>query len=171
MTRADVLRTVAGDLDALVAAGPVSRWALVGGFALAVCGAPRSTLDIDALVEVPSGKAAEAAAALVRRGWQLVEHARHPDDPVPELLRLTCGGVPVDLIVVHRAWEAAMLDDAEPVEWQGVTVQCLRAEALAAMKLDAGGPQDLVDSERLTALPAFDRERYEMWLRKLGVRP
>lgn len=38
MTRAEVLRTVAADLDALTAAGTLSRWAFCGGLALAVWG-------------------------------------------------------------------------------------------------------------------------------------
>lgn len=171
MTRAEVLRTVAADLNALVAEGMLERWALCGGLALAVWGAPRATLDIDALAQLAGGHAAGGAAqALVRRGWTLVEHARHPGDPVPELLRMTCGGVGVDVLIAHRAWEAAILEEAAVVPWQGIAVPSIRAEALAAMKARAGGPQDLLDAERLAALPAFDADRYESWRRRLRVR-
>ena len=164
MPRAGVLQRVATDLNALVEAGTLGSWALCGALALAVWGAPRATLDIDVLADPAEGRtAAEAAKALVLKGWTLVEHARHPGDPVPELLRLTCGGVGVDILIAHRNWEAAMLEEASIVPWQGVGIPSVRVEALAAMKLRAGGPQDLVDAGRLERLPDFDVERFDAW--------
>lgn len=171
MTRAEVLRTVAVDLNALVASDELGGWALCGGLALAVWGAPRATLDIDILAEPARGRAAAGVAkALVLKGWTLVEHARHPGDPVPELLRMRSGGVGVDILVALRAWEAAMIAKAALVQWQGIGLPSVQAEALAAMKLRAGGPQDIVDAGRLEALPGFDRAAFEAWKRKLRVR-
>lgn len=171
MSRADALRTVSSDLGALVEAGALERWALCGGLALAVWGAPRATLDIDVLAEIAQGRtSAEAAGALVLKGWTLVEHARHPGDPVPELLRMTCGGVGVDILVAHRNWEVAILEEAAIVPWQGTGLPSVRIEALAAMKLRAGGPQDLVDAGRLEALPGFNHERFASWKQELRVR-
>ncbi len=171
MNRAGVLRKVAFDLNALLEDGTLDRWALCGALALAVWGAPRATLDIDVLADPAAGrKSAEVAQGLVGKGWTLVEHARHHDDPVPELLRLTCGGVGVDILIAHRTWEAAMLEDASIVPWHGVRIPSVRSEALAAMKLRAGGPQDLVDAGRLEGLPGFDRERFALWKKRLRVR-
>jgi len=171
VTRVAVLRTVASELNALIEAGLLDRWALCGGLALAVWGTPRATLDIEVLADLAEGRtAAEAAGELARKGWTLVEHARHPGDPVPELLRMTCAGVGIDILVAHRTWEAAMLEDAAVVPWRGIGVPSVRVEALAAMKLRAGGPQDLVDAGRLEALPGFDRERFTSWKKRLRVR-
>jgi hypothetical protein len=169
--RADVLRKVASDLNSLVEEGTLGGWALCGALALAVWGAPRATLDIDALADLGEGRrAADAAQALTLKGWSLVEHARHFDDPVPEILRMICGGVGVDLLIAHRTWESAMLREAFTVPWQGVGVPSVRVEALAAMKLRAGGPQDLVDAARLETLPGFDRDRFVSWKKKLRIR-
>ena len=171
MTRADVLRTVASDLNTLVEDGTLGRWALCGGLALAVWGAPRATQDIDVLADPAEGRTtAEAAKVLARKGWILVEHARHPGDPVPELLRMTCGGIGIDILIAHRNWEAAMLEEASTVPWQGVGIPSVRVEALAAMKLRAGGPQDLVDAGRLEGLPGFDHERFAVWKKRLRIR-
>jgi hypothetical protein len=171
MTRAGVLRTVATDLNALIADGTLGSWALCGGFALAVWGAPRATLDIDVLADPAAGHtSSEAAKALVCKGWTLVEHARNPGDPVPELLRMTCGGVGVDILVAHRNWEVAMLEEASIVSWQGIGIPSVRVEALAAMKLRAAGPQDLVDAGRLEGLPGFDHERLAAWKKRLRIR-
>lgn len=171
MTRAGVLRIVASDLNTLVGDGTLGRWALCGGLALAVWGVPRATLDIDVLADLAEGRpASEVAQVLVRNGWTLVEHAHHPGDPVPELLRMTCGGVGVDIMVAHRNWEVAMLEEALVVLWQGVGIPSVQVEALAAMKLRAGGPQDHVDARRLEALPGFVRERFAAWKKRLRVR-
>lgn len=171
MTRAEVLHRVTAELNALVDDGTLGRWALCGGLALAVWGAPRATLDIDVLADPAKGRTAgDAVKALVGKDWILVEHARHPGDPVPELLRMTCAGVGVDILIAHRSWEVAMLEEAAIVPWQGVGIPSVRTEALAAMKRRAGGPQDLVDAGRLESLPGFDRERYAAWKKRLRVR-
>jgi hypothetical protein len=171
VTRSGVLRRVAADLNTLVEVGTLGRWGLCGGLALAVWGAPRATLDIDILADPAHGRtAAEAAKALILQGWTLLEHARHPGDPVPELLRMTCGGVGVDILIAHRNWEVAMLEEAAIVPWKSVGIPSVRVEALAAMKVRAGGPQDLVDAARLEALPGFDAERFAAWKKRLRVR-
>jgi len=91
-------------------------------------------------------------------------------DPVPELLRMTCGGVGVDILIAHRNWEVAMLEEAAIVPWETVGIPSVRVEALAAMKLRAGGPQALVDAGRFEALPGFDPERFAAWKRRVRVR-
>lgn len=171
MRRDEVLRAVASDLNALLADGSLCGWALCGGFALAVWGAPRATLDIDVIADLAKGRpASEIAQALVQRGWAIVEHARHRGDPVPELLRMSVSGVGVDLLVAHRAWESAMIEEAMIVPWQGTGIPSVRMEALAAMKLRAGGPQDLVDAGRLEAIAGFDRQRFADWKSRLRIR-
>lgn len=170
MTRTGALRKVASDLNSLREEGSLGSWALCGALALAVWGAPRATLDIDLLADPAEGRqAAEVAQGLILKGWTLVEHARHHDDPVPELLRMTCRGVGVDILIAHRAWETAMLRESATVAWQGVDIPSVRSEALAAMKLRAGGPQDLVDAGRLEGMPGFDRERFTAWKKRLRI--
>lgn len=56
MTRAEVLRAVASDLNGLVEEGVLGRWALCGALALAVWGAPRAILGIDVLADPAAGR-------------------------------------------------------------------------------------------------------------------
>jgi hypothetical protein len=83
---------------------------------------------------------------------------------------MSFGGVGVDILVAHRAWEVAMIAEAAVVPWQGLSLPSLRVEALSAMKLRAGGPQGLVDAARLEALPGLDAAAFERWKTKLRVR-
>lgn len=108
----------------------------------------------------------EFAAEFNRTLVRIVEHPQAWTEP----LRMTCSGVGVDILIAHRNWEVAMLEEAAIVPWQTVGIPSVRVEALAAMKVRAGGPQDLVDAGRLEALPGFDPERFAAWKKRLRVR-
>ena len=171
MTRKSALHRAVRDLRSLVDGGMIERFALCGGLALAVWGTPRATRDIDFMVSLPAGKRGSALVRdLERLGWRIASHERHDDDPVPELIRAEIAGVTVDLLIANRAWEDAVIEDAETLAWQGVDLPSVRAEALAAMKLRAGGPQDLVDAEKLEALPSFDAAAFQAWKKKLRIK-
>lgn len=171
MTRKNVLHRVVRDLRSLVDDGGVERFALCGGLALAVWGTPRATRDIDFMVSLPAGRTGSGLVRdLERLSWVIASHERHDDDPVPELIRAEVAGVTIDLLIATRTWEDAVLEDAETLGWQGVDLPSVRAEALAAMKLRAGGPQDLVDAEKLQALPTFDAAAFQAWKKRLRIR-
>jgi hypothetical protein len=138
------------------------KFAITGGYAVALHGAVRTTLDVDIVISCTqeSYQAAEAAMrsmGLVSRipvradelfnfreefiknrnvkAWGFV----HPDRP-SEI---------VDVVITHN------LDSLKitKVDVQGVEVPILDKQSLITMKEDAGRPQDLEDISALKRLP------------------
>jgi hypothetical protein len=147
MTLHDELMSVAGGLDA--AGVP---YALVGGLAVAVWGAPRATKDIDLLVQPSDLERAKAAVRLC--GFTLpVEPMEFSDGMVVHRMSKVHDGalMTVDLLLVNEAlrrhFEAR---EARLVEHGRLWV--IGREGLIAMKISAGRPQDQADVVKLTEL-------------------
>lgn len=124
--------------------------ALVGGMALAAYGVARATLDADVLVvttdilESASWKDLEQVGAKVdvRRG--------DADDPFRAVIRITRSGYsPVDVLVGRFVWQREIVERATRVTLQDFELPVATAADLVLLKLFAGGPQDLVDAQRL----------------------
>jgi hypothetical protein len=137
-------------IGALEAAGV--DYAVVGGFAVAIWGAPRATTDIDLLVQPddvervfatvrPLGFTIEALPMTFRDGVELRRVTRVEDEDL----------VTLDLLLVNSqlqsVWESrlAVATDAGPV-------RVVSREALIRMKASAGRPQDAGDIQRLQDL-------------------
>jgi len=123
-----------------------ARPALIGAMALAVHGIGRSTQDVDFLVldrsvlgaDVWKGLSASGAAVEIRRG--------DGDDPLAGVVRLSRPGeAAVDVIVGKEEWHSQVLDRRFEVLLEGQRLFAARAADLVLLKLDAGGPQDLLD--------------------------
>jgi hypothetical protein len=106
-------------------------YALVGGLAVAVWGAPRATKDIDLLVR--SERLAAAMAALRPCGFTL--------DQAGNLMT-------VDFMLVDRNLEPAWAGRVR-LPFGERTVGVVSREALIAMKAWAARPQDLADIQSL----------------------
>ena len=140
-----------GELTALIAA--LERrsldYALCGGVALAIHGAPRATQDIDLLLrpeDLPTlreiarelGFALEsfpmefASGVTIQRFTKLVEEQPFMLDV------LLVGGA------IEAVWNARL-----STSFEGGTVKVVSREGLISLKLAAGRPQDLVDIQRL----------------------
>ncbi len=136
----DELVSVVGALDT----GRVD-YALVGGLAVTVWGAPRATKDIDLLVrgeEVarakgavrPLGYSLEAEPMEFRDGMQL-----HRVSKVVDRTLMT-----VDFILVDKNLEPAWASRHRRAI-EGCELSVVSREALIAMKVAAGRPQDQAD--------------------------
>lgn len=137
-------------IDALEAAH--ARYAVAGGLALAVWGAPRATTDIDLLVlaeDVP-----ELLALVAPLGFTLEALPMKFSDGV-EVRRLTKieagDAITLDLLVGGEALEEVWQGRVRlPTERGHMSV--VSREGLIRMKLSANRPQDIVDVERLRGM-------------------
>jgi hypothetical protein len=146
----DFFHELKGLTDALGAAGV--DYALCGGVALAIHGAPRATQDIDMMVRPESlellRKTAHAcgftlesfpmdfsSGITVQRFTKLIEGQ-------PLMLDALLVGP-----VTERVWQ-----DRLSAELEGGSMRVVSREGLVALKLAAGRPQDLVDVQRLREL-------------------
>jgi hypothetical protein len=127
-------------------------YALVGGLAVAVWGAPRATRDIDLLVQPAALEPALAAAA--RRGFDVRALPMTFRDGM-QLQRVTRadGGalLSVDFILVNPNLEATW-SSRRAHETSGRTLWVVSRDALIAMKALAARPQDIADIENLRDL-------------------
>ncbi|MBI3303405.1 MAG: hypothetical protein HYZ72_15180 [Deltaproteobacteria bacterium] len=146
------------------------RFALIGGLAVSAWGRVRATQDIDVLADSDPSPIQDRAlrvrltAFWEARGCAVEWRAGTVDDPIALLLRL---GLPrrvrmtADILWAQKQWQREALKRACSVRVSRATVFVLHPEDLILMKLEAGGPQDLLDVEGIlsTKPPELDRER------------
>jgi hypothetical protein len=125
------------------------EYALAGGLAVAVWGAPRATKDIDLLVRPEALAGAKAAAA--RRGFTLTAAPMTFRDgmTVERVSRVESGAlVTVDFLVVGPNLESAW-QSRQRLETTRGPVWVISRDALIQMKVAAGRAQDAADIEAL----------------------
>ena len=127
-------------------------YAVCGGLAMAIHGAPRATIDIDLMVQSNDlERAWETAKSLGYNveGLPLNFHdgaiqIRRISKLEPERKRL----ITVDFLLVtertRQVWS-----DRESVTWRNGTISTVSREGLIKLKEISGRPQDRVDIERL----------------------
>lgn len=124
-------------------------YALVGGLAVGVWGAPRATKDIDLLIRPED--AASAKEAIRQVGYQLDALPMQFSDGM-QMQRVSKVGagqlMTVDFILVNTnlepAWQSRMRRDTDVF-----SLSVISRDALIAMKLAAGRPQDQADVLKL----------------------
>lgn len=124
---------------------------LIGAVAMLAHDAGRSTFDIDFLTTDSRVLRMDWATILpsvnadVRRGdW---------DDPLAGVVGFErAGEMSIDLVLGRWKWQAEVVSRGLPVTVFGASVRVARRADLVVMKLDAGGPQDLIDAQRLLAI-------------------
>lgn len=140
-------------------------YALIGGLAVAVWGAPRATEDIDLLADVSPSP--ELDAALCASRFEPEWRRGAPDDPVPLVLRLRRpAGPEIDVVCTTRSWEREMVGRSVRVRLpDGPAIPVVALEDLIVLKLMAGGPADLVDVaellERADPRPEIEKRAME----------
>ncbi len=131
------------------------EYAVCGGVALALHGFPRTTKDIDILIQ-PDDLVRVTKA--VRDLGFILESGRIPFDvggtDQREIFRISKAKgedlLTLDLLIVGKVYEEVW-ETREVVAWEGMELQVVSLDGLIRMKRLAGRRQDLVDVERLQA--------------------
>ena len=135
-------------LDAVaVLRGQGVGYALVGAMAGSVHGVVRASLDADAVLSLPLSALTGLERTLQAAGFETELRRGDMDDPIGSLLELRDRfGNRVDLLVGLRGLEDAAFARAIEVTFEGESLRVVSREDFIAMKVFAGGPQDIADA-------------------------
>jgi hypothetical protein len=129
------------------------RHALIGGYALAFHNVVRATEDLGFLLDRSISEISNLAEQLTAEGYPAVPRKGSHGDPVAGVvvveIRTDDGMTVCDLIFPSTPWQAKAVRDAVAFEVEGLVVHVVQALDLFLLKLNAGGPQDLLDAADL----------------------
>ena len=138
------------------------RFALIGGLAVSTWGTVRATQDVDVLADsIPSPIRTSTLRSRMsqlweEKGWQHEWRIGAGDDPIPLLTHLvfpTSSQLTTDVLWAHQQWQRNAIKRAISVRVARTQVPVIHPEDLILLKLEAGGPQDLLDIEGILAAP------------------
>lgn len=133
--------------------------ALIGGLALAVHGIGRATQDADLLAVDPDTLRDGFWEELRREGVIVAVSRGDAEDPLRGLVRIRESAEIVDVVVGKSPWHRDVLGRRRTLPLLGEPLPVVDAADLVLLKLDAGGPQDLLDVRLLLGGPEGDRIR------------
>jgi hypothetical protein len=123
------------------------EYAVIGAMAASVHGLVRASVDADAILFISAAALADLEKKF--KSAHLQTELRHGDldDPIAALLELTDEyGNRVDLLVGLRGLEREALSRTIDVPFVGEVLRVIGREDFIAMKVFAGGPQDIIDA-------------------------
>lgn len=144
------------DAVAILAARKIG-YAVVGAMAASVHGIVRASMDADAVLSLTIQETATLEREFRAAGFQTELRRGDPDDPISGVLSLTDAyNNRVDLLVGIRGLDPASFSRTVELLFHGTALRVVGLEDFIAMKIFAGGPQDLVDA-RAAISAAGDR--------------
>jgi len=127
-------------------------YAVIGAMAASIYGVVRASMDADAVLSLAAQKRSDLARKFKAAGFQAELRLGDPDDPIPAVLQLTDSFENrVDLLVGLRGLEPEAFSRAIDVPFQGKALRVVGREDFVAMKVFAGGPQDMTDAKNAIA--------------------
>lgn len=140
-------------LDAIeVLASEKIDYAVIGAMAASVYGVVRASMDADAVLSLAAQRRSDLERKFKAAGFQTELRVGDPDDPIPAVLQLTDSFENrVDLLVGLRGLEPEAFLRTIDVPFQGATLRVVGREDFIAMKVFAGGPQDMTDARNAIA--------------------
>ncbi|MBI3318226.1 MAG: hypothetical protein HYZ90_03640 [Candidatus Omnitrophica bacterium] len=121
-------------------------YAVVGAFAASFYGVVRASVDADAVISLQSAgvSAATLMEELRKAGFKSVHRRGEQGDPIGAVMIVEDGfGNRVDLLMNVRGMAEGTFSRAVEAEFMDKPVRFIGVEDLIAMKIFAGGPQDL----------------------------
>lgn len=150
VSRVTLLEQLATIIRALDVAGV--EYALVGGLAVAVWGAPRATQDIDLLVRPESVDAVVATIEPLGFRFRALPMTFSDGMRLQRVSKIEDGALlTLDLILVDQNLEPVWAS-RQKVDLDGVPIWVISRAALIQMKIAAGRPQDVADIQKLEEL-------------------
>jgi hypothetical protein len=120
--------------------------------AAAVYGAVRASLDADAIVSVPVREAQGLCGELEGSGLKVQLRVGDLEDPVGALLAVSDSfGNRVDLVMGLRGMDPGLYARTSLIRFSGESLRVVGREDFIAMKIFAGGPQDISDARSAIA--------------------
>jgi hypothetical protein len=137
------------DAVAVMAAEHID-YAVIGAMAASVHGVVRASVDADVILSVATQRLRDLKVRFAAIGFTTELRFGDFDDPIAAMLVLTDQyGNRVDLLVGLRGLDPAAFERALEVPFQGQTLKVVGREDFIAMKVFAGGPQDLADARNV----------------------
>lgn len=132
-------------VDVLTADG--INYAVIGAMAGSVHGIVRASFDADAVLSLAVQRAPELERKFKAAGFQTTLRRGDPDDPIGALLSLSDAFENrVDLLIGLRGLEPTAFSRAIELTFEKTALRVIGLEDFIAMKVFAGGPQDLADA-------------------------
>jgi hypothetical protein len=128
------------------------RYALIGAHAMAVRGYPRFSADLDLLTTDRRVLESSVWRELVAAGATIDPRHGDADDPLAGVVHIVLSDdSDIDVVVGRWAWEARLVERAEPLSLMGAVLPVPAAADLILLKLAAGGYVDKQDAAALLA--------------------
>ncbi|HVS75400.1 MAG TPA: hypothetical protein VHE11_00590 [Steroidobacteraceae bacterium] len=122
-------------------------YAVIGAMAASVHGVVRASMDADAILSLPLSALPGLERTFQSAGFQTELRRGDIDDPISSLLAVSDQfGNRVDLLVGLRGLEETAFRRSINVAFEGETLRVIGREDFIAMKVFAGGPQDVADA-------------------------
>ncbi len=122
-------------------------YAVIGAMAASIHGVVRASTDADVVLSLGGRKGSDLEQQFKSAGFQTEYRLGGVDDPIPAVLQLSDAFKNrVDLLVGLRGLEPDAFSRAIEVKFQGISMRVISLEDFIAMKVFAGGPQDMSDA-------------------------
>lgn len=147
--------------------------AFTGGIAVVAWGEPRTTSDVDVLVDLDPDAIDDLVDALAGEGLEVEARdlrVAHEEGGHATVFSAE-PGLHVDVRCVGTDAARAEIDDAVDVPLETGAIPVVRPEDLVAHKARFGAPQDIEDARSILARrwEAIDRDRLNRWAKRLDV--
>jgi hypothetical protein len=122
-------------------------YAVIGAMAASVHGLVRASVDADVVLSAPASQLDRLERLFAAAGFRTELRRGDAEDPIAAMLVLTDRyDNRVDLLVGLRGLETEAFARAMAVPFQGEMLRVIGREDFVAMKVFAGGPQDIADA-------------------------